>query len=127
MQEERRLRTAYENAEGSEREKFALFSAGVRESHEKERTRAERTKNWSVIGSVLGALIGVMGSTYVNRVRLQVRRVDDSSEIHHHLSCNFLSYSTMKKLFCMTHSYDALFVFVIVTIVHFNIYLYNPN
>lgn len=73
-QEERRLRTAYEDAEGSEREKFALFSAGVRESHEKERTRAERTKNWSIIGSVLGALIGVMGSTYINRVRLQVRR-----------------------------------------------------
>ncbi|CAJ1051976.1 mitochondrial potassium channel [Xyrichtys novacula] len=71
LQEERRLRTAYENAEGSEREKFALFSAGVRESHEKERSRAERTKNWSIIGSVLGALIGVMGSTYINRVRLQ--------------------------------------------------------
>ncbi|XP_076600681.1 mitochondrial potassium channel [Chaetodon auriga] len=71
LQEERRLRTAYENAEGSEREKFALFSAGVRESHEKERARAERTKNWSIIGSVLGALIGVIGSTYINRVRLQ--------------------------------------------------------
>ncbi|KAK5873136.1 hypothetical protein PBY51_013777 [Eleginops maclovinus] len=71
LQEERRLRIAYENAEESEREKFALFSAGVRASHEKERTRAERTKNWSIIGSVLGALIGVMGSTYVNRVRLQ--------------------------------------------------------
>lgn len=49
-----------------------MFSAAVRESHEKERTRAERTKNWSIIGSVLGALIGVIGSTYVNRVRLQV-------------------------------------------------------
>ncbi|XP_026205397.1 mitochondrial potassium channel [Anabas testudineus] len=71
LQEERRLRTTYENAESSEREKFALFSAAVRESHEKERTRAERTKNWSIIGSVLGALIGVMGSTYINRVRLQ--------------------------------------------------------
>ncbi|XP_014892108.1 mitochondrial potassium channel [Poecilia latipinna] len=71
LQEERRLRTAYENAESSEREKFGLFSAAVRESHEKERTRAERTKNWSIIGSVLGALIGVMGSTYINRVRLQ--------------------------------------------------------
>ncbi|XP_061582618.1 mitochondrial potassium channel-like [Cololabis saira] len=71
LQEERRLRTALENAESSEREKFALFSAGVRESHDKERTRAERTKNWSIIGSVLGALIGVMGSTYINRVRLQ--------------------------------------------------------
>ncbi|KAF7644559.1 hypothetical protein LDENG_00219890 [Lucifuga dentata] len=71
LQEERRLRTAYESAEGSERERFSLFSAAVRASHEKERTRAERTKNWSIIGSVLGALIGVMGSTYVNRVRLQ--------------------------------------------------------
>lgn len=71
LQEDRRLRTAYELAESSEREKFSLFSAAVRESHEKERTRAERTKNWSVFGSVLGALIGVMGSTYINRVRLQ--------------------------------------------------------
>ncbi|CAH6777661.1 mitochondrial potassium channel [Phodopus roborovskii] len=71
LQEEKRLRAAYMHAEDSEREKFSLFSAAVRESHEKERTRAERTKNWSLIGSVLGALIGVAGSTYVNRVRLQ--------------------------------------------------------
>lgn len=71
IQEERRLRTAYEGAEGAERERFALFSAGVRASHDKERTRAERTKNWSIIGSILGAVIGVMGSTYINRVRLQ--------------------------------------------------------
>lgn len=71
LQEEKRLRVAYEHAEDSEREKFSLFSAAVRESHEKERARAERTKNWSLIGSVLGALIGVAGSTYVNRVRLQ--------------------------------------------------------
>ncbi|XP_043563730.1 mitochondrial potassium channel isoform X2 [Chiloscyllium plagiosum] len=71
LQEERRHRIAHENAEELERETFAHFSAAVRESHEKERTRAERTKNWSVIGSVLGAMIGVLGSTYINRVRLQ--------------------------------------------------------
>ncbi|XP_068605207.1 mitochondrial potassium channel [Brachionichthys hirsutus] len=71
LQDERRFRTAYEKAESSEREKFALFSAAVRASHEKERTRAERTKNWSIVGSVIGALIGVVGSTYINRVRLQ--------------------------------------------------------
>lgn len=75
MQEEKRYRAAYINAEESEREKFALFSAAVRESHEKERTRAEKTKNWSIIGSVLGAIIGVLGSTYVNRVRLQELKV----------------------------------------------------
>uniref|UniRef100_A0A8C0FVR0 Coiled-coil domain-containing protein 51 n=1 Tax=Chelonoidis abingdonii TaxID=106734 RepID=A0A8C0FVR0_CHEAB len=71
LQEEKRYRTAYLSAEESEREKFSLFSAAVRESHEKERTRAEKTKNWSIIGSVLGAIIGVLGSTYINRVRLQ--------------------------------------------------------
>ncbi|KFW04053.1 Coiled-coil domain-containing protein 51, partial [Eurypyga helias] len=75
LQEEKRYRTAYLNAEESEREKFSLFSAAVRESHEKERTRAEKTKNWSIIGSVLGAIIGVLGSTYVNRVRLQELKV----------------------------------------------------
>lgn len=75
MQEEKRYRAAYLNAEESEREKFSLFSAAVRESHEKERTRAEKTKNWSIIGSVLGAIIGVLGSTYVNRVRLQELKV----------------------------------------------------
>lgn len=71
FQEEKRLRASYNQSEESEREKFSLFSASVRESHEKERTRAEKTKNWSIIGSVLGAIIGVMGSTYINRVRLQ--------------------------------------------------------
>ncbi|XP_042311231.1 mitochondrial potassium channel [Sceloporus undulatus] len=71
LQEEKRYRTTYLTAEQSEREAFSLFSAAVRESHEKERTRAEKTKNWSIIGSVLGAIIGVLGSTYVNRVRLQ--------------------------------------------------------
>ncbi|KAF7250070.1 Coiled-coil domain-containing protein 51 [Varanus komodoensis] len=71
LQEEKRHRMAYLTAEESERETFSLFSAAVRESHEKERTRAEKTKNWSIIGSVLGAIIGVLGSTYINRVRLQ--------------------------------------------------------
>ncbi|NXY85214.1 CCD51 protein, partial [Alcedo cyanopectus] len=75
LQEEKRYRVAYLNAEESEREKFSLFSAAVRESHEKERTRAEKTKNWSIIGSVLGAIIGVLGSTYINRVRLQELKV----------------------------------------------------
>ncbi|XP_028575564.2 mitochondrial potassium channel [Podarcis muralis] len=71
LQEEKRYRSTYQTAEESEREAFSLFSAAVRESHEKERTRAEKTKNWSIIGSVLGAIIGVLGSTYINRVRLQ--------------------------------------------------------
>ncbi|KAG7277114.1 hypothetical protein CRUP_031327 [Coryphaenoides rupestris] len=74
LKEERRERSAYEGAELSERQRFSLFSVAVRSSHEKERTRAERTKNWSLIGSLLGTLLGVLGSTYINRVRLQELR-----------------------------------------------------
>lgn len=83
LRDERRLRVAHGHAEAAERETFASFSAAVRESHDKERTRAERTKNWSLIGSVLGALIGVMGSTYVNRVRLQVRTRPKRARLAH--------------------------------------------
>ena len=83
-QEERRERSSYDGAEVTERQRFSLFSAAVRSSHEKERTRAERTKNWSLMGSLLGTVIGVMGSTYINRVRLQVS--PGASTNHHPFS-----------------------------------------
>ena len=39
---------------------FSIFSlsACLRESHEKERERGERTKYWSIFGSIIGAAIG---------------------------------------------------------------------
>ena len=59
----------HQNLERGERNKFLILSAAVRESHEKERTRTERTKYWSVIGSVVGALIGITGATLNNFLR----------------------------------------------------------
>lgn len=56
--EEKRIKSEYENLEALERDQFALLSGAVRDSHEKERARAERTKHWSVIGSVGGAALG---------------------------------------------------------------------
>ena len=56
--EERRIKSEYEHLEALERDQFALLSGAVRDSHERERARAERTKHWSVIGSVGGAALG---------------------------------------------------------------------
>ena len=36
-------------------------------SHEKERAQAEKTKYWLVLGSILGACIGIVGTTINNR------------------------------------------------------------
>ena len=56
--EEKTLRSEYENLEALERDQFAILSGAVRDSHERERARVERTKHWSVIGSVGGAALG---------------------------------------------------------------------
>lgn len=68
IKEENKLKLELESSEMEEREKFALLSSAVRESHEKERIRTERTKYWSIIGSVIGAAIGIIG-TSVNNYR----------------------------------------------------------
>ena len=56
--EEKKMKTEHESLEALERDQFALLSGAVRNSHEKERLRAERTKHWSVIGSIGGAALG---------------------------------------------------------------------
>ena len=66
LREEKRINAALTDAEQSERESFATLSSAVRESHERERARAERTKYWSIIGSAIGATIGIVGTTVNN-------------------------------------------------------------
>lgn len=58
--EEKRLMAALKDCENKERDQFAVLSGIVRESHEKERERVERTKHWSVVGSIVGAAIGMV-------------------------------------------------------------------
>lgn len=67
MKEERDLLTSFQVLEREERESFSQLSNAVRNSHEKERAQAEKTKYWSVIGSIIGAGIGIIGTTINNR------------------------------------------------------------
>ncbi|XP_041347045.1 mitochondrial potassium channel-like [Gigantopelta aegis] len=80
IREEHQLLEDIRNIENQEREYFSFLSAAVRESHEKERTHAERTKYWSVIGSIVGAAIGITGTTINNYVRMkELRGIVDTS------------------------------------------------
>jgi hypothetical protein len=44
-----------------ERQLFSSLQLALRENQEKEKMRIERTKYWSIIGSVVGALAGMIG------------------------------------------------------------------
>ncbi|KAH7938401.1 hypothetical protein HPB49_023176 [Dermacentor silvarum] len=74
IKEERSLLEQFKNLEKAERDYFASLSLALRESHEKERAQGERTKYWSIIGSVCGAVIGIIGATINNRIRLNQLR-----------------------------------------------------
>merc|ERR1712142_537489 len=57
-------------------EYFSSLSNAVRDSHEKERAQAEKTKYWSVLGSIIGTCIGIIGTTINNRMRMnELRRL----------------------------------------------------
>lgn len=53
LKEERAMVAEFQHHERKERECFAMLSNAVRDSHEKERAQAEKTKYWSVLGSVI--------------------------------------------------------------------------
>lgn len=70
MKEEIRLTEKFNLYEREERELFIGLTTSLKESHEKERIQAAKTKYISIIGSVVGALIGIIGSTINNRSKL---------------------------------------------------------
>ncbi len=74
LKEERNLLDEFQQTEKLERQCFSRLSNAVRDSHEKERAQAEKTKYWSVIGSVVGTCIGILGTTINNRLRMRELR-----------------------------------------------------
>lgn len=80
IKDDRRLSEEFQFYEKSERDYFSSLSNALRDSHERERSYAEKTKYWSIIGSVVGAVIGILGTSINNHVRLRELRnlVQDS-------------------------------------------------
>lgn len=54
------------HSEKEERDSFILLSTTLKDSHDRERIQAERTKYVSIVGSILGTIIGIIGSTLIN-------------------------------------------------------------
>jgi chromosome segregation ATPase len=81
IKKEQGLLDEFEVLENKEREAFHELSNKVRVSHEKEREREERTKYWSVTASLIGALLGIIGATISNEVRMRnLRKMIPMSE-----------------------------------------------
>jgi hypothetical protein len=59
MQHEREKLELFDIADQEERDLFTHLTSAVKISHEKERLQAENTKYWSLIASLIGALLGV--------------------------------------------------------------------
>lgn len=71
LKEEKLVTAEYEAVEQEERQSFSFLSKALKASHKQEREYSEKTKYWSVIGSLCGAAIGVLGATINNYVRLR--------------------------------------------------------
>jgi len=63
LKKESRIMKDFKKQEELERDSFALFSRCLRDSQEVERLRQEKTKYLSLIGSIVGALLGVIGTS----------------------------------------------------------------
>ena len=61
VKKEKLAQVEIEKQDNVERQLFSSLQLALRESQEKEKLRIERTKYWSIIGSVLGALAGMIG------------------------------------------------------------------
>lgn len=70
LKEEKQLVYHFQQIERQERDFFSILSTAVTESHEKEREQADKVKYWSIIGSVLGTIFGIMGSSINNYFKM---------------------------------------------------------
>ena len=72
---EKKAKANLETLETLERDQFSALSGAVRSAHEKERSRAERTKYWSIIGSACGAVLGAFKPRLVTENQYIIRLV----------------------------------------------------
>ncbi|PAV60743.1 hypothetical protein WR25_25413 [Diploscapter pachys] len=74
IKKERELISEFAGLETAEREAFHQLSNRVRSGHEKERERSEKTKWWGVSASLCGAILGIIGASIGNELRMRKLR-----------------------------------------------------
>lgn len=84
------------SSEKEERDSFILLSTTLKDSHDRERIQAERTKYVSIVGSILGTVIGIIGSTVINAWKMnEFKRMVFESKVD---PPNFLKNDQIKHL-----------------------------
>lgn len=84
------------SSEKEERDSFILLSTTLKDSHDRERIQAERTKYISIVGSILGTIIGIIGSTIINAWKMnEFKRMVFESKVD---TSNFLKNDQIKNL-----------------------------
>ena len=63
LKKESKITSLLKTREETERDFFTKFSQSLRDSQEVERVRQEKTKYLSLIGSIVGALLGIIGTS----------------------------------------------------------------
>ncbi|XP_055698191.1 mitochondrial potassium channel-like isoform X2 [Phlebotomus papatasi] len=63
IQNEREAKEYFDLMDTSERDLFTHLTSAVRTSHEKERSQAENSKYFSMILTMIGAVLGILGTT----------------------------------------------------------------
>ncbi|XP_055609083.1 uncharacterized protein LOC129756285 [Uranotaenia lowii] len=63
MAREKEKSQIFQIVDQEERDLFAHLTSAVKTSHEKERTQANNVKYWSIIGSCVGALLGIIATS----------------------------------------------------------------
>ena len=81
--QEQTLSSKLEECKQSERECFESLSDAIQDSHERERAQSEKMKYYSRLGSVLGALLGFLGSNVFLRREVRKHNQTQAEKMNH--------------------------------------------
>ncbi|XP_033105580.1 mitochondrial potassium channel-like [Anneissia japonica] len=82
LQVEKQIKDWWIQVDNKEREALDAFSAAFRETKEKQQTQEDRVKYWSLMFSLIGTCIGVIGTSIVNwRWRRELKKITGITDL----------------------------------------------
>ena len=81
--EEQKLCSRVEECKLKERESFESLSDAIQDSHEKERAQSERMKYYARIGSLMGAFLGFLGSSFFVKREIRHHNTKQMERLEH--------------------------------------------